>query len=78
LFFSPSTSFREVLAELSPHLRGTLAQHCYGPAISSVPFFNIDLKRVPEVDRPEAEMEHNLWVQQVRRLMRTLQHQHVP
>jgi hypothetical protein len=55
-----------VLEELSPHLRGTLAQHCYGPAISTVPFFHINMARVPPEEKLEAEMEHNLFVQQVR------------
>ena len=52
-----------LLDELSPYLRGVLTRHCYGPAIASVPFFNL---AVDAKSSPDVEIEMNLFVMHVR------------
>ena len=59
-----------LLDELSPYLRGVLTQHCYGPAIKSVPFFNINFTGLSERDLRDAEAESNFFMLQVRVLHR--------
>ena len=58
--------YMSLLDELSPHLRGVLTLHCYGPAISSVPFFNIRQHGLRGEERASALLESNTFLQNVR------------
>ena len=56
-----------LLDELSPYLRGLLTRHCYGPAISCVPFFHVKLDGLKGQELENATAENNLFVLQVTR-----------
>ena len=55
-----------LLDELSPHLRGVLTLHCFGPAIAAVPFFNLKLNTLSGEELLDATEESNSFLQSVR------------
>ncbi len=54
-----------LLDELSPYLRGVLTRHVYGPAIASVPFFNLPVHNLSEREQADVIAESNLFTQQI-------------
>lgn len=57
--------FRSILDEFSPDLRGRLMLHCYGPAISCVPFFCPSLEGYSGQELMDVTMETNTFAQMV-------------
>ena len=59
--------YRALLQELSPELRGMLTLHCYGPAVTSVPFFRVSIKHLSHRESMDASAESNGFLQNVSR-----------
>ena len=57
--------YRALLQELSPELRGMLTLHCYGPAVTSVPFFRVSIKHLSHRESMDASAESNGFLQNV-------------
>ena len=58
-------SYMTLLEELSPHLRGVLALHCYGPVLSCVPYFSLDMSKFHGPGLVAAQKEESYFLQNV-------------